>query len=104
MAPGGYARDWKFWILATIGTLCALLTALNFLLGAEVRKLQTDVATRQQFINDSIPLARVNSRIIQTLANMSARSNDAAIRDMLARHGVTFSSAEPDSPDPDQAQ
>jgi hypothetical protein len=36
-------------------------------------------------------LARVNSQLIQTLANMSAQSNDEAIREMLARHGVTFS-------------
>ncbi|MBT8090600.1 MAG: hypothetical protein KJO01_10365 [Gammaproteobacteria bacterium] len=104
MTSNGFARDWKFWTLAALGTLCALLTAFNFLLDADIRTLQTNVATRQQFINESVPLARVNSQIIQTLANMSAQSNDAAIRDMLARHGVTFSITEPGPPQPDQAE
>lgn len=104
MASGRSARDWKLLVLVTLSALCALVTVYNFLLGAEVRKLQSNVATRQQFITESVPLARMNNQIIQTLANMSARSNDAAIRDMLARHGVTFSSPEPDQPDPDQAQ
>lgn len=97
-------RDWKFFVVATLATICALLTAFNLLLGASVRDLQTEVATRQQFINESVPLARVNNQIIQALANMSARSNDVALRDMLARHGVTFSSPEPVTPDPEQTQ
>ncbi len=103
MRSGRSLRDGKFFILATLVTLCALLTGFNLLLGADVRSLQTNVATRQQYINESIPLARVNTQIIQTLANMSARSNDAAIRDMLSRHGVTFASPEPVPSDPEQA-
>ena len=103
MRSGGSLRDWKFLILATLATLCVLLTGVNLLLVADVRTQQTNVATRQQYINESIPLARVNSQIIQTLANMSARSNDAAIRDMLARHGVTFTSSQPGPADSEQA-
>lgn len=98
------ARDWKLWLLGTLTALCALVSVYNLVLGADVRELQANVAARQQFINESVPLARVNSQIIQTLANMSARSNDAAIRDMLARHGVTFSNPEPDPSDEEQGQ
>ena len=99
------ARDWKIWVLGAVSALCALLTAFNvFMLSAEIRDLQTNVTTRQQFIQESIPLARMNDQIIQTLANMSARSNDVAIRDMLARHGVTFSEVEADVPVEEQGQ
>lgn len=96
MSTGGFARDWKFWILAALSALCALVAAANiFLLGAQVRERQTNVASRQQFISETIPLAQVNSQIIQALANLSAESGDLDIRDMLARHGVTFSVNQP---------
>lgn len=88
-------RDWKIFLLGVLVTLCAVLSAYNLLLASEVRGLREEIANRQQFINESVPLARVNSQIIQTLANMSATSNDGAIRDMLARNGVTFSAPAP---------
>jgi hypothetical protein len=91
MSAGGFARDWKFWVLAMLAVICAGVTVFNTSLRTGVRERQVQLAARQQFINESMTLARVNSQLIQTLANMSAQSNDEAIREMLARHGVTFS-------------
>ena len=96
MTSGRSAQDWKFWTLAILLAICVLLNVVNMRLGSGVSELQTSVAERQQFIAESVPLARVNTQIIQTLANMSSQSDDAAIRAMLARHGVTFSSTEPE--------
>ena len=98
MTSGRSAQDWKFWTLAILVTICVLLNVVNLRLGSGVSELRMSVAERQQFIAESVPLARVNTQIIQTLANMSSQSNDAAIRAMLARHGVTFSSTEPEPP------
>ena len=103
MTTDGFARDGKFWALAILVGACVLLTFVNLRLGAGVRDMRTNVAERQQFIAESIPLAHVNNQIIQTLANMSARGNDAAIREMLASHGVTFTTSEATSSDPEEA-
>lgn len=100
MSSGGSGRDRKVWVLAILVGVCVVLTLVNLRLAAGVRDLRTNVAERQQFISESIPLAHVNNQIIQTLANMSARSNDADIRNMLAQHGVTFTSQQSKSSDP----
>ena len=90
MSASRSALDLKFWLLTIVSAACAALTAVNLVWYFDVSQQQAEVLARQQFINESVPLARVNTQIIQALANLSAQTNDTAIRDMLGRHGVTF--------------
>jgi len=71
------------------------VTALGFVIANIVMHrtnldLQKTLAERQQFINDSIRLGRFNGQLIQALATLSAQTDDAAIRDLLATHGISF--------------
>jgi len=71
------------------------VTALGFVIANIVMHrtnldLQKTLADRQQFINDSIRLGRFNGQLIQALATLSAQTDDAAIRDLLATHGISF--------------
>lgn len=80
-------------VLTGVAVLAGALTAANQSVRSDILARQAEVATRTQFINESVALGRMNSQLIQALANLSAQGNDEAIRTMLAKHGVTFSVA-----------
>ena len=47
-------------------------------------------AEKKRFINDTIRLSSFSTQFIQSLATLAANTGDQAIRDVLAKHGVTF--------------
>jgi hypothetical protein len=54
------------------------------------RSVQSEVNQRQQFINQSIQLGRVNDALIRALATMAVSNNDDKLRDLLAQSGITI--------------
>jgi hypothetical protein len=80
-----------FWAATVLAGLCLLLVLLNGFLARSNASTRREVNQRQLSINEWIREARQNQDLIQMLATASARSNDTAIRDLLARNGVTFS-------------
>ena len=83
-------RQWQFWTLNGVAGMVLLLIAVNISLFLDNRELQGQTLERQQFINQSIRLSRVNTQLIRAIAGVSAQTNDAQLRDLLAAHGVTF--------------
>ena len=79
-----FLRDWKFSLVTAIALIGSILVLVNVSFHRANRTLQADVAQRQQFINQSIQLARLNNEIIQALARLSAETNDESIRRLLA--------------------
>ena len=80
----------QFWIASGLGFLCLLLVAVNASLVVGNRSLQRDVATRQQFVQQSVQLEGLYREIVRALAELAARNNDADVRTMLAKHGITY--------------
>ena len=80
----------KVWLLTGIAAVTLVLALFDLVMTSRVRELQADVAQRQQYLNQSAALGRLNAQIIQNLARLSAQSNDEAIRALLAKNGVTF--------------
>jgi hypothetical protein len=62
----------------------AVLLLLNQSTGA-------DITSRQQYINQSAQLGRVNQVLIQTLAASAATNKDARLTDLLSRQGILYS-------------
>ena len=83
-------RDWKFSLVTAIAVLGSILVLVNVSIHRAKRTLQADVAQRQQFINQSIQLSRLNNEFIKALAQLSAETEDESIRQLLADEGVTF--------------
>lgn len=83
-------RDWKFLLVTLLAVVGLGLVWVNVSIHSANRDRQADVAERQQFINESVPLSRLNTQFIQALAQLSAQSDDDSIRQLLADHGVTF--------------
>lgn len=84
-----------FWAATGLAGLCLMLVLVNGLLARTNESARQEVNQRQLSINESVREARQNQDLIQMLAVASARNNDAAIRDLLARNGVSFSVNQP---------
>ncbi len=82
----GSGLPWTTVIAAT----ALLLVLANLLLTAGNRELRNEANERQQFINQSIRLNRLNSQLIRSLANLAAQNNDEQIRSLLSANGVSF--------------
>jgi hypothetical protein len=54
---------------------------------------------RQQFINQSAQLGRLNEALVHALATSAANNRDDQLRDLLAQHGITFQ-VNPPQPNP----
>jgi hypothetical protein len=94
-AGGGRGlASWEFWLLTLVGLVVLALVLANTLLSMGNRTLRDQVAERQRFINETIQLSRLNTQLIQALADTSARTGDEALRDLLADQGIRFTVSE----------
>jgi hypothetical protein len=57
------------------------------------RTVQAEVNRRQQFINQSIQLGRINDVLIRALATSAVSNKDDKLRDLLAENGITINAA-----------
>ncbi len=83
-------NPWLNWINAGLAMLALVFVVGNIVLHRTNLELQESLAQRQQFINESIRLSRFNGQLVQALATLSAQTDDAAIRNLLATHGINF--------------
>lgn len=81
----------QYRILLALGALALLLAVVNATLFTQNRQTQNDLATRGQYIQQSLQLEPIYQSLIRSLAEVAAARNDAAIRGLLAEQGITFS-------------
>lgn len=93
-------KSWFRWVLSGIAVLGLAFVVINIFLFLGNRTIQGEVNDRQQFINQSMQLDRLNRELIAALANLAARNNDDQIRNLLASHGITFTVNQPTSAGP----
>lgn len=58
---------------------------------------QAEVNQRQQFINQSVQLSRVNEALVRALLAASSGDKDESIKKLLAQHGISADSSAPPS-------
>jgi len=78
------------WLRDGLGVIALVLAVLNIAGAERNRALQAEVTAGQAVLQRGQTFANVNNSLIQLLAKAAAESNDSAIRDLLARNGVTF--------------
>lgn len=82
--------SWQAWLRDGLGALALILALLNVIGAQRNRTLQAEVDTAQASLQRAQAFVNVNNGLIQLLAKAAAERNDPAIRDLLARNGVTF--------------
>jgi hypothetical protein len=89
-----------FWLSTVLAGLSIILVVSNGLLFLSNQESQATINRRQQFINQSVQLGRVNEALVRTLATVAANNKDDQLRDLLAQHGITFQVAPADGQAP----
>lgn len=85
----------QFSLLTLLSLLSAAAVASILVLSSWHRDLQAEVGQRQQFVQQSVQLESLYREIVRALAELAARNNDSQVRDMLARHGITYTANAP---------
>jgi hypothetical protein len=81
---------WLHRLLVALSGITLVLVVVYIVLTQDNRSVQTEINQRQQFINQSIRLGRINDALIHALATTAVSSNNDKLRDLLAQNGITI--------------
>jgi hypothetical protein len=87
------AEGWLYWMTVGLSAAAGALVVAYIILVQDNRTVQAEVNRRQQFINQSIQLGRVNEALIRALAAAAVSNNDDKLRDLLAENGITINAS-----------
>jgi hypothetical protein len=81
-----------------LGALALVLAVLTVVQSGRNRSLQKQLGDGQAKLTKAQAIANLDNSLIQLMAKAASDKNDGAIRDLLARNGVTFKSAPAPAP------
>jgi len=87
------ADSWLNRGLVALSGITLVLVVAYIVLAQENRSVQAEVSQRQQYINQSIRLGRINDALIRALAAAAVDNNDDKLRELLAQNGITINPA-----------
>jgi hypothetical protein len=82
------------WPATALAAVSLALVIVNGAMYIANQNAQTDVNSRQQFINQSIQIAKVEESLARELAAVASNGDDQ-IRDLLAELGITYTVTPP---------
>ena len=82
------AGGWLYWVTVGLAGLTLLLVVAYIILVQDNRAVQREVNQRQQFLNQTIQLGRINEALIRALAAGAVNDKDDKLRDLLAQNGI----------------
>jgi hypothetical protein len=77
-------------LLVALSGITLILVVVYIVVIQDDRSVQSEINQRQQFINQSIRLGRVNDALIRALATAAVSTKDDRLRDLLAQNGITI--------------
>jgi cell division protein FtsB len=77
-------------IAILLGALALILAVVVVVQSASNRALQQKIATGQAKLAQAQTMANLDNSLVQLMAKAAADRNDSALRNLLARNGVTF--------------
>ena len=81
-------RTIGFWTATALASLALLLVIVDGWLVSSNASIRAEVTGRQQYINQSVQLSRLNQELVNELGSLALKNN-AAIKQMLAESGIT---------------
>jgi hypothetical protein len=77
-----------FWAATALASLAVLLVIIDGWLATSNASIRAAVNGRQQYINQSVQLSRLNQELVNELGSLALKNN-TAIRQLLAESGIT---------------
>jgi hypothetical protein len=87
------ADGWLYWVTVGLSALALALVVGYIILVQDNRRVQVEVNQRQQFINQSLQLGRINEALVRALAAAAVSNKDDKLRDLLTENGITIDAA-----------
>jgi hypothetical protein len=84
-------EGWLERLLVALSGITLILVVAYIILVQDDRTTQAEVNQRQQFINQSIQLGRVDEALIRALAANAGK--DDKLRELLAQNGISINAA-----------
>jgi hypothetical protein len=84
---------WLYRVGVGLSAVTLILVIVYIVLVQDNRSVQREVNQRQQFINQSIQLSRVNEALVRALAAGAVNGKSDKLRDLLAQNGITINAA-----------
>ncbi len=81
---------WLYRLLVALSGISLILVVAYIVLIQDNRSVQAGINQRQQFINQSIQLGRINDALVRALAATAVSNKDDKLRDLLAQSGITI--------------
>ncbi len=81
-------RTIGFWAATGLASLAVLLVIVDGWLVTSNASIRAEVTVRQQFINQSVQLSRLNQELVNELGGFALKNN-TAIKQLLAESGIT---------------
>ncbi len=88
----------QFWGLNLLAVAALVLVAINFSFSQTNQRLRTQVAERQQFLNQSVRVSQLNAEVIKAIASLAAQKHDTELTELLREAGITYKATEPTTP------
>ena len=82
-----------YWATVGLSGLSLALVVAYIVLVQDNRSVQLEVNRRQQFINQSVQLGRVNEALVRAVAAAAVNGKDDKLRELLAQNGITINAA-----------
>lgn len=83
-------EGWLHRLLVALSGITLILVVVYIVVIQDNRSVQAEVNQRQQFINQSIQLGRINDALVRALAATAVSNKDDKLRDLLAQNGITI--------------
>jgi hypothetical protein len=87
------AGEWFYRVIVGLSGFSLILVVVYIILVQNNRSVQLEVNRRQQFINQSVQLGRINEALVRAIATAAAAHKDDKLRDLLTQNGITINAA-----------
>lgn len=91
-------KQWQFMLLTALGLVSLVLALTNIVLFTGNRQAQNEFSTNAQYIQQSQQIEPLYQGIVRNLAELSAKTNDPQLTQLLRTHGITFTVNQPAAP------
>lgn len=88
-------KQWQFMLLTALGLVSLALVVTNIVLFTGNREVQNEFTARAQYIQQSQQLEQLYQGIVRNLAELSAKTGDPQIAQLLASQGITYTVNQP---------
>jgi hypothetical protein len=88
-----WGEEWLYRVTVGLAGFALILVVAYIVLVQDNRSVQAEVNRRQQFINQSMQLARISEALMRALATAAVNDKDDKLRDLLAQNGITINAA-----------